>query len=143
MLGYWRRPAEEASAMRGEWFTGGDRAAIDREGYVWFQGRADDLIKSFGYRLSPVEIEDALASYPGVADIAVVGHAVDPEKTLVTACIVPEPNVTLEEDALRAHAAQHLAGYKQPHEYSFVESLPSTANGKLQRSVLVARLASE
>jgi len=143
MLGYWHRPAEQEAAMRGEWFTGGDRAAIDSDGYVWFHGRADDVIKSFGYRLSPVEIEDALATYPGVADIAVVGHTVDAEKTLVTACIVAEPNVNLEEAALRAHAALRLAGYKQPHEYRFVDSLPRTANGKLQRTVLVSRLRAE
>ena len=140
MLGYWRRPAEEAEAFRGEWFVGGDRATIDADGYVWFLGRADDVIKSFGYRLSPVEIEAALASCPGVAEVAVIGHAIDAEKTLVTACVVPEPGLALTEKALRAHASQHLAAYKQPHEYRIVESLPRTANGKLQRAVLLQQL---
>lgn len=140
MLGYWRRPAEESQAFRGEWFTGGDRVSMDVDGYVWFHGRADDVIKSFGYRLSPVEIEAALASAPGVAEVAVVGRAVDAEKTLVTACVVTEPGAALDEAALRAHASSHLAGYKQPHEYVQVEALPRTANGKLQRSVLLARL---
>jgi acyl-coenzyme A synthetase/AMP-(fatty) acid ligase len=140
MLGYWRRPAEEAAAYRGEWFTGGDRVAIDDDGYVWFHGRADDVIKSFGYRLSPVEIEAALASAPCVAEVAVVGRAIDAEKTLVTACVVTEGDALLDEAALRAHAAAHLAGYKQPHEYVRVAALPRTANGKVQRSVLLARL---
>jgi acyl-coenzyme A synthetase/AMP-(fatty) acid ligase len=140
MLGYWRRPAEEAAAYRGEWFTGGDRVTFDADGYAWFLGRADDVIKSFGYRLSPVEIEAALASAPGVAEVAVVGRAIDAEKTLVTACVVPEAGAALDEAALRAHASAHLAGYKQPHEYVRVEALPRTANGKVQRSVLLARL---
>jgi acyl-coenzyme A synthetase/AMP-(fatty) acid ligase len=140
MLGYWRRPEEEAAVFRGEWFTGGDLAALDEDGYVWFQGRADDVIKSFGYRLSPVEIEAALESAPGVSEVAVVGLQVDPTKTLVTACVVPEDGVRLDEAALRAHAEAHLAGYKQPHQYALVEDLPRTRNGKLQRRALIERL---
>lgn len=143
MLGYWRRPAEEVTAFRGDWFVGGDRVAIDVGGYVWFHGRADDVIKSFGYRLSPVEIEAALASAPGVVDVAVIGRAIDAEKTLVTACIVTEGGASLDEAALRAHASAYLAGYKQPHEYVRVDALPRTANGKLQRIVLLARLRDE
>jgi acyl-coenzyme A synthetase/AMP-(fatty) acid ligase len=140
MLGYWRRPEEQAAVFRGEWFVGGDRAAIDADGYVWFHGRADDVIKSFGYRLSPVEIEAALGACPGVAEVAVVGLDIDAEKTLVMACVVPQPGERLDKAALRAHAAAHLASYKQPHEYRIVESLPRTANGKVQRAVLRKRL---
>jgi len=140
MLGYWRRPEEQAAVFRGEWFVGGDRAAIDADGYAWFHGRADDVIKSFGYRLSPVEIEAALGVCPGVAEVAVVGLDIDAEKTLVMACVVPQPGERLDEAALRAHAAAHLASYKQPHEYRIVESLPRTANGKVQRAVLRKRL---
>jgi acyl-coenzyme A synthetase/AMP-(fatty) acid ligase len=143
MLGYWRRPEEEAAVFRGEWFVGGDRASIDAEGYVWFQGRADDVIKSFGYRLSPLEIETALALSPGVAEVAVVGVPIDAEKTLVTACVVPEAGATVAEAALRDHAEAHLAGYKRPHQYRIVESLPRTANGKLQRRALIEQLRTE
>ncbi len=143
MLGYWRRPEEEAAVFRGEWFTGGDLAAIDEDGYVWFHGRADDVIKSFGYRLSPVEIEAALASAPGVAEVAVVGVAVDESKTLVTACVVradgPEGAAT-DEAALASHAERHLAGYKRPHQYRFVDSLPRTRNGKVLRRALVQQV---
>lgn len=141
MLRYWRRPEEEAEVYRGEWFVGGDRASIDEDGYVWFQGRADDVIKSFGYRLSPIEIEAALASCPGVADVAVVGLPIDADKTLVTACVVREAGVDVEEAALAAHATAHLAGYKQPHQYRFMPSLPRTANGKVRRSELVRQLS--
>lgn len=141
MLGYWRRPEEEAEVYRGEWFVGGDRASVDEDGYVWFHGRADDVIKSFGYRLSPIEIEAALASCPGVADVAVVGLPIEADKTLVTACVVREAGVEVEEAALAAHATAHLAGYKQPHQYRFLQSLPRTANGKVRRSELVRQLS--
>lgn len=143
MLGYWRRPEEQATVFRGEWFVGGDRAAIDADGYVWFHGRADDVIKSFGYRLSPVEIEAALSACPGVAEVAVVGLDLDAEKTIVTACVVPQPGEQLDVAVLRLHAAAHLAAYKQPHEYRIVESLPRTANGKVQRGVLRERLRAD
>ena len=141
MLGYWRRPDEEAAVYRGEWFTGGDLAALDEDGYVWFHGRADDVIKSFGFRLSPVEIEKALESCPGVSEVAVVGVPIDPTKTLVTACVVPEDGARLEDGALRAHAEARLAAYKQPHEYRLIDELPRTRNGKVQRKVLLSRIA--
>jgi acyl-coenzyme A synthetase/AMP-(fatty) acid ligase len=140
MLGYWRRTEEEAAVLRGEWFVGGDRATLDADGYVWFQGRADDLIKSFGYRLSPVEIEAALASCPGVAEVAVVGVPLGTDKTIVTACVVPEPGAAPDAAALAAHAERQLAAYKRPHEYRLVAALPRTANGKLLRRTLLAEL---
>ena len=140
MLRYWNRPDEEAGVYRGDWFIGGDRAAIDADGYVHFHGRADDVIKSFGYRLSPVEIEAALESHPAVAEAAVVGLAIDEQKTLVTACVVPAETGSLATEDLEAHASEHLAEYKRPHQYRLVEALPRTRNGKIQRSVLLAEL---
>lgn len=159
MLGYWRREAEQSEVLRGEWFAGGDLASIDADGYVWFHGRADDLIKSFGYRLSPVEIESALSTCPGVAEVAVIARHIDESKTLVVACIVPEATTTAPaapgeaasnaasnatSEALRAavtaHAEQHLAAYKRPHEVVLVAALPRTRNGKVQRAALRAML---
>ncbi len=140
MLGYWQRPEEDAVVYRGEWFVGGDLASLDDDGYLWFHGRADDVMKSFGYRLSPVEIEAALISCEGVAEIAVVGLDIGDGKTLVTACIVVQPGATLEASTLEAHAAQHLAEYKRPHQYRFLDSLPRAVTGKLQRSRLVEQL---
>lgn len=141
MLGYWRRPEEERAVYRGEWFVGGDLAAIDDDGYVWFHGRADDVIKSFGYRLSPVEIETALATHPAVAEAAVVAVPIDADKTLVVAAVVPQDGAAMDEEMLRHHAEQHLAGYKRPHEYRVVEELPRTRNGKVQRSTLAREFA--
>ena len=140
MLGYWRRSEEEAAVFRGEWFTGGDLASLDEDGYVWFHGRADDVIKSFGYRLSPVEIEAALSSVPGVAEVAVVGVPVDESKTLVTACVVTAEGTEIDEAALASHAERHLAAYKRPHQYRVVDSLPRTRNGKVLRRALVQQL---
>ena len=140
MLRYWSRPDEEADVFRGDWFIGGDRAAIDEDGYVHFHGRADDVIKSFGYRLSPVEIEAALESHPAVAEAAVVGLAIDEQKTLVTACVVPAAAGSVATEDLEAHASKHLAEYKRPHQYRLVEALPRTRNGKIQRSALLEEL---
>ena len=140
MLGYWRRPEEDEAVLRGEWFIGGDLAALDDDGYLWFHGRADDVIKSFGYRLSPVEIEHVIEAFPAVSEAAVVAHRVDEMKTLVTACIVPREGETLDEAALAAHVTQHLAEYKRPHEYVVVESLPRTPNGKLLRRSLIEQI---
>ena len=140
MLGYWRRPAEEADVLQGEWFVGGDLASMDADGYVWFAGRADDIIKSFGLRLSPIEIETELSHHPGVQEVAAVGLELDPTKTLVAVAVVPNEDDAPTEAELREYAGQHLAGYKQPHLYRFVEQLPRTRNGKIQRRVLATQL---
>ncbi len=137
MLGYWNRPEEEAEVYRGEWFTGGDLASMDEDGYVWFHGRADDIIKSFGFRLSPVEIESVLESHPSVMEAAVVGHDVGSQKTLVSAYLVAATPGAVDIDEIRAHVARHLAEYKRPHEYHVVAELPRTPNGKLQRRLLL------
>ncbi|MPZ99406.1 MAG: AMP-binding protein [Dehalococcoidia bacterium] len=143
MLGYWRRPDEESEVYRGDWFIGGDLASMDVDGYVWFQGRADDVIKSFGYRLSPLEIEAALESHPAVAEAAVVGFELEAQKTLVTACVVPHDGAEVDAAALEAHAAAHLAEYKRPHQYRFVDALPRTRNGKLQRRAILDGVRAE
>ena len=143
MLGYWRRPEEDAAILRGDWFIGGDLSALDEDGYLWFHGRADDVIKSFGYRLSPAEIEHAIETFPAVSEAAVVAHRIDEMKTLVTACLVAREGATLDASALaalRAHVDQHLAEYKRPHEYVVVESLPRTRNGKLLRRALIDQI---
>jgi acyl-coenzyme A synthetase/AMP-(fatty) acid ligase len=141
MLGYWRRPEEEEIVFRGEWFAGGDLAMMDDDGYVWFRGRADDVIKSLGYRLSPLEIEAVLESCPGVAEAAVVNLPVDEELSLVTACVVRRDGSALDEETLAAHLEQHLAKYKRPRLYRFIDALPRTRNGKLMRKALLARLS--
>ena len=143
MLGYWRRPAEEGEVLQGEWFVGGDLASMDDDGYVFFSGRANDIIKSFGLRLSPIEIETELSHHSGVQEVAAVGLEVDPSKTLLAVAVVPQEDNVPTEAELREYAGAHLAGYKQPHLYRFVDQLPRTRNGKVQRGVLAQQLLEE
>ncbi len=136
MLGYWRRPEETAAAFRGEWFVTGDRAAMDADGYVTHLGRADELMTALGYRVSPQEVEEALAAHPGVAEIAVAELPVRADLRLIAAFVVPAAEWP-GEAALSAFAAGRLAAYKCPKLWIPVDALPRTANGKLIRRALV------
>jgi acetyl-CoA synthetase len=135
MLGYWRQPEETAACFRGDWFLTGDYARRDEDGYVWFLGRRDDLINTFGYRVSPHEVERVLKEHPDVADAAAVGEEVGPEKVLVAAYVVPR-SPELSPDAVLAYARGHLAAYKVPRLVYLVDDLPRTRNGKVQRRAL-------
>jgi acyl-coenzyme A synthetase/AMP-(fatty) acid ligase len=139
MLGYWRRPEEEALVFRGEWFCGGDLAHIDEDGYVWFHGRHDDILKPMGYRLSPLEIESVLAGHPMVQDVAVGELAISPEVKILAAFVVSHGEK--DERVLLDWAKQHLAAYKLPRKVLFLEHLPRTKNGKLLRRELPDRIA--
>jgi acetyl-CoA synthetase len=132
MLRYWNQPEETAACFRGEWFLTGDYARIDRDGYVWFLGRRDDLVNTFGYRVSPHEVERVLKSHPDVADAAAAGETVGPEKTLVVAYVVPR-SAALTADAVLAWAHERLASYKAPRIVYLVDDLPRTRNGKILR----------
>jgi acyl-coenzyme A synthetase/AMP-(fatty) acid ligase len=138
MLGYWNRPEEEAAVFRGEWFAGGDLAEFDADGYLWFHGRADDVMNAFGYRVSPAEVEGVLIGHPAVHEVAVAELAVRDDVRVIAAFIVPEPGSTPEKTDLAAYCAERLATYKQPREYVLVDALPRTPNGKVQRKRLSA-----
>ncbi|HWP66093.1 MAG TPA: acyl-CoA synthetase [Candidatus Limnocylindria bacterium] len=141
MRAYWRQPEETAACFHGDWFLTGDYARQDADGYVWFVGRRDDLVKSFGYRVSPYEVERVLRQHPDVADAAATGEEVAPQKTLVVAYVVPRPGSSLTAEALLAWAHQHLASYKAPRIAYLVDDLPRTRNGKVQRRALSATQA--
>ncbi len=141
MLGYWNQPEETARCFRGEWFLTGDYARRDEDGYVWFLGRKDDLIKSFGYRVSPHEVERVLKDHPRVADAAVVGEDVGTGKRLVVAYVVPRAESGLTADAILDFAREHLASYKAPRIVYLVDDLPRTRNGKILRRGLTPELA--
>jgi acyl-coenzyme A synthetase/AMP-(fatty) acid ligase len=134
MLGYWRRPEEEALVYRGEWFCGGDLAAFDDDGYVWFHGRHDDILNPMGYRLSPLEIETVLARHPMVHEVAVGEVSLASEVKILAAFVVPEG--AGDEGVLLDWAKHHLATYKLPRKVAFVDHLPRTHNGKLLRREL-------
>ncbi len=139
MLGYWNRPDEEAQVLRGEWFVGGDLARLDDDGYVWFEGRSNDLMNAFGYRVSPLEVEAEIGALPGVAAYAVAEREVSADVRVVClyAVLRAETAASAETaDALRAACAERLASYKCPRAVVFCDSLPRGRNGKLQRRAL-------
>ena len=90
-LRYWNQPEETARLKHDGWFFTGDYARYDEDGYIWFLGRRDDIIKSFGYRVSPYEVERVLKSHPAVADCACIGESIGNDKMLVVAYIIPQP----------------------------------------------------
>jgi acetyl-CoA synthetase len=136
MLGYWNQPDEEAQVYRGEWFIGGDLAAIDADGYVFHRGRANDLMKALGYRVSPLEVEAALLEHPAVAEVACTEVRVRADVSVIGAFIVPKDGAALDVAEIERFAAERLAAYKRPRAVMFVDALPRTANGKLMRSAL-------
>lgn len=135
MLGYWQRPEETAEVLRGEWFVTGDLAEIDEDGYLTYHGRSDDVMNAMGYRVSPAEVEEALAGTPGVAEVAVSALDVGDGVSLVCAWVVPTAGAdpqSLRQGVLD-RAAERLAPYKRPREVRVLEALPRTANGKVVR----------
>jgi acetyl-CoA synthetase len=149
-LGYWNRPdLTEAIRIAPGWIRTHDLARQDEDGYFWYQGRNDDLIKSAGYRIGPAEIEEALLTHPDVADAGVIGVP-DPEGArgmLVKACVVLRPGhaETGERmaDLLRAHVRARLGPHKQPRLVAFMAALPTTSSGKIARGELRRRHMAE
>jgi acyl-coenzyme A synthetase/AMP-(fatty) acid ligase len=133
---YWLNPEEMAAQFRGDWYLTGDRASRDADGYFWFIGRKDDVIKSSGYRIGPFEVESALLEHPAVLEAAVIGKPDPLRGQIVKACVVLRPNVKAT-DALKAELQTHckhlVAAYKYPREVEFVGELPKTTSGKTRR----------
>ena len=125
-----------AAVMRGDWFAGGDLASLDADGTLWFHGRNDDLMNAMGYRVSPVEVESVLAGHPDVAEVGVAELAVRADVRVIAAFVVPRPGTAPDADALIAWCNERLAGYKCPRAIRFLDALPRTANGKVQRKRL-------
>jgi acyl-coenzyme A synthetase/AMP-(fatty) acid ligase len=139
MLGYWQRPEETAEVMRGDWFVTSDLAELDEAGYLTYHGRSDDVMNAMGYRVSPVEVEDALSATPGVAEVAVTTLDVGDGVSVICAWVVPT-DLDGDPEALREsvieQADARLAPYKRPREVRLVKALPRTANGKVVRREL-------
>ncbi|MGC5565424.1 AMP-binding protein [Streptomyces sp. FR-108] len=130
--GYWEQPEETAKAQEGGWFHTGDGGYLDDEGYLVISDRKKDVIVSGGENVSSIEVEDVLTSHPAVREVAVIGIPDAKWGELVTALVVTDGSgVTAEE--LTAHCRTRLAGFKTPKRIDFVEALPRTATGKLQK----------
>ncbi|MCZ7582012.1 MAG: acyl-CoA synthetase [Deltaproteobacteria bacterium] len=137
MLGYWNRDAEEKEVFEGDWFIGGDLARADADGLWWFAGRADDLMTSFGYRVSPVEVESILAAHPDVAECAVTTVPVrDGSKHIITGFVHVKEGCAFDTVSLDRYCRKHLAAYKCPRAYRQVDKIPRTPNGKILRRAL-------
>jgi len=146
MLCYWQRPEETEKMFRGNRFVSGDFFYKDEDGYFWLVGREDDIITTFGYRVSPFEVERVLSEHPAVNECAITGIDVGEDKTITTAFIVlKETKRELELEKLKQelldYVHRRLARYKCPREIVFLKSLPKTANGKIQRKVLREKYA--
>ncbi len=136
---YLDSPEENAACFEGDYYYTGDRAHCDEDGYFWFIGRNDDIIKSSGYRISPSEVEDVLAKHPAVLEAAVIG-APDPLRgARVKAYIVTRPGFEETESLVRElqqFVKSETAPYKYPREIEFVKALPKTFSGKTKRDKL-------
>ena len=133
---YWRNPEENAVRFRGDWYLTGDRATRDADGNYWFVGRADDVIKSAGYRIGPFEVESVLIEHPAVLEAAVVAKTDAVRGAIVKAFVVlrkdcaPSDGLKLE---LQEHCKRATAPYKYPREIEFLTELPKTISGKIRR----------
>ena len=142
MTEYWERPEKTDGAFHDGWLLTDDLARRDADGYYWYEGRSDDVIISSGYRIGPFEVESSLLEHPIVAEAAVVGVPDEKRGQLVKAFLVPteEPDdreATLE--GIRSHVKDRLARHAYPREIEFLEELPKTATGKIQRYRLEER----
>jgi acetyl-CoA synthetase/medium-chain acyl-CoA synthetase len=139
---YWLNPAETARQFRNGWYLTADRAVRDAEGYFWFVGRTDDVIKSAGYRIGPFEVESVLLEHPAVLDVAIVGQRDEVRGQIVKAFVILRPEFVPGDDLkheLQQHCKRNAAPYKYPREIEFVRDLPKTTSGKTRRVELRAR----
>jgi acetyl-CoA synthetase len=141
-LGYWENPEKTQAMLHGDWIRTGDLAVRDEDGYFWFVGRGDDLIKSAGYRVGPSEVEEVLLELPEVAEAAVIA-APDPIRgSAVKALIRLAPDVAGSEELktrIQTHVRERLAAFKYPRIVEFVDRFPLTTTGKIDRKLLRER----
>jgi acetyl-CoA synthetase len=150
-LGYWKNPQATRAKFTGDWCRTGDLATRDADGYLWYEGRADDVFKAAGYRIGPGEIENCLVKHPAVANAAAVPKPDRERGALVKAYVVLAPDFIAARarfigaagdfDAklvaeLQAHVKGKLAPYEYPKEIEFIDALPMTTTGQVQRRVL-------
>jgi acetyl-CoA synthetase len=140
--GYWKAPERYASCFAGDWYLTGDLARRDRDGYFWFVGRADDVIKTAGHLVGPFEVESVLLEHPAVAEAAVIGKP-DPVILETVKAFISLKNGFQPSDALRLEllgfARSRLGTAVAPREVAFLASIPKTRSGKIMRRLLKAR----
>jgi acyl-coenzyme A synthetase/AMP-(fatty) acid ligase len=133
---YWNNIAATEATYRGDWYVTGDRAYRDEDGYLWFVGRADDVIISAGYRIGPFEVESALIEHPAVLESAVVAKPDSVRGEIVKAFVVLRPGVEPADSLvpdIQDFVKNLTAPYKYPREIEFISELPKTVSGKIRR----------
>lgn len=143
MLGYWQDPERSSQCCLdgadGRWYLSGDRGWKDADGYFWYAGRADDVINSSGYRIGPLEVENALLEHPAIQECAVVPSPDRERGEIVKAFVVlkggNEPSDTLARE-LQDHVKRITAPYKYPRAIAFIDEIPKTVTGKVRRRTL-------
>jgi len=141
-LEYWKNPNATKEKFIGDWATTGDQGRMDEDGYLWYQGRSDDVIKSSGYRIGPAEIESCLVKHPAVANAAVIGKPDEARGAIVKAFVVLQSGYDKSEaliEEIQKHVRGRLAPYEYPREIEFLDALPMTTTGKVQRKELRKR----
>jgi acetyl-CoA synthetase len=155
-LGYWRNAAATKKKYTGDWCRTGDLATQDADGYLWYQGRSDDVFKAAGYRIGPSEVENCLVKHPAVANAAVVPKPDKERGAVVKAYVVLTPDLIAARavfqgvndqngltnydkklvSSIQTYVKGQLAPYEYPKEIEFIDALPMTTTGKVQRRVL-------
>jgi acetyl-CoA synthetase len=140
---YWEEPEKTADCFvdgsDGEWYLSGDLGHKDDDGYFWFEGRADDVILSSGYRIGPFEVESSLGEHEAVAESAVVPKPDEKRGNIVKAYIVPSEGTATSEtlkQEIKQHVKNELSAHEYPREVEFVDELPKTVTGKIRRKEL-------
>jgi acetyl-CoA synthetase len=135
-LGYWRLPEASEEVFGGEWFHTKDAARMDADGYVWYEGRADDVIISAGYRIGPFEVESVCIEHPAVHEAAAVASP-DEKRGMVVKAFIVLADGHAPSDALateiQGFVRSHLSAYAYPRRIEFVDDLPKTLTGKIRR----------
>jgi acetyl-CoA synthetase len=135
-IGYWKRPEDTEEVFGGEWFHTKDAATADEDGYVWYAGRADDVIISAGYRIGPFEVESACVEHPAVKEAAAVASPDERRGDIVKAFIVLAGGHEASDelaDQIKQHVRERHSAYAYPREIEFVADLPKTLTGKIRR----------
>ncbi|WP_254768330.1 acyl-CoA synthetase [Salinilacihabitans rarus] len=137
--GYWEKPDRTEACFVNGWYLSGDLAHKDEDGYFWFEGRADDVIISAGYRIGPFEVESSLGEHSAVAEAAVVPKPDEKRGSIVKAYVVPsegaDPSPDLKAE-IKTHVREELSAHEYPREIEFREDLPKTVTGKIRRTEL-------
>jgi long-chain acyl-CoA synthetase len=140
MQGYWANPEATAPTLRGGWLHTGDLGSFDRDGFLTLRDRSKDMIISGGSNIYPREIEEVLLRHPDVVEASVVGRPHPDWGEEAVAFVVPRPGVVIAVETLDRLCLDHIARFKRPRQYRFIETLPKNNYGKVLKTELRRRL---